>query len=249
MATEEYWAWVNAGRPYQVARPILQMAEIARFRGVPVLGVLGDEGHLTSNFPEDHTPFSYTSYPNDNPGYWVTAIDLADVKGWGDAILRDARALALPWLKYMNYGGLHFDWVDGFRHGRYNADQHIHLSCFTNFLHSYIGGYDPSFAPGKPIEVEQMYGPLHKTERPVCIPTPIVALRRRILSLSADFGKVSVRVALASGSGKWRVITGIPVESTLDPWVMDLPNDIVAVSILWLEGDENAAVGWSILYV
>lgn len=248
MATAEYHQWVRDGRPYQVARPIQEMAEIARYRGVPILGIIGNEDHLQSSFPEDHSPFSYTAYPNEDPGYWVCAIDLANVKGWGDAILRDARAGLLPWLKYINHDELHYEWVDGFKQARGSGNHHIHLSCFSNFLHSYIGGYDPSVPPGKKQEVEQMYGPITKDGPPTCVPVPIVATRRRILSVACDFGTAKVRVAWGQGKGKWRVVSGIVVSAAGDPWIADIPVDSVEVSILWQEGDATA-IGWSILYV
>lgn len=246
MATQEYWTWVNAGRPYKVAQPIRELAELAKFRAVQILGIIGNEDHLQSSFPEDHTPFSFTSYPVEDPGYWVCAIDLANVRGWGDAILRDARYGLLPWLKYMNYDYVHWDSADGFRQGRGSGDGHIHISCFSNYLNASIGDYDPSFAGKKP-EVEQMYGPILKDHPPISVPVPIVATRRRIFSLSCDFGKAKIRVAWGRGKNRWQVIS-VPLASDTDPWTVDIPLDVTEVSILWQEGDATA-IGWSILYV
>lgn len=246
MATNEYRRWVAAGSRYQIAQPILEIAEVARFRGMQILGILGDASHLQADFPEDHTPFSFTPYPIALPGYWVTAIDLANVKGWGDAILRDARIGLVPWLKYMNYDYVHWDSSDGFRQGRGSGDEHIHLSCFSNYLHASIGDYDPSFA-GKRPEVEGMYGPLLKGGHTVCVPVPVVATRRRIFSLAADFGKAKIRVAWGRGKNRWQVIS-VPLDAAGDPWTTDIPLDVVEISLLFQEGDD-AAVGWSVLYV
>lgn len=143
MATSAYWGWINAGRPWRKARPVAEMEAWARANGIAVLGTIGNEDHLQADWPEDHTPFSFTAWPIRLPGYIVTAIDLANVRGLGAAILRDARAGRLPWLKYMNAAGWSYSFADGFRLGRSNADQHVHLSVFSDDTDTSIGGYDP----------------------------------------------------------------------------------------------------------
>lgn len=143
MATAAYYRWVNAGKPWRLARPIADMQAYARQHDVNVLGTIGNGDHLTASTPEDHTPFSATAWPDPLPGYIVTAIDLANVHGLGAAILRDARAGATPWLKYMNFGNKQYSHSDGFKTGRSNPDGHIHLSIRTDHLNTSLAGYDP----------------------------------------------------------------------------------------------------------
>ena len=143
MAVSAYYAWANAGRPFILATPIRELEAYARSHAIPVLGTLGNEAHLTASFPEDHTPFSFTALPIPLPGWYVCAIDLANVRGLGDAILRDARAGRCPWLKYMNFAGRSYAYADGFRTPAANDDQHIHLSVFSDWCTRSIGPYDP----------------------------------------------------------------------------------------------------------
>lgn len=143
MATPEYREWVAAGRPWDLARPVAQVKAWAEANDVDVLGTIGNEAHLTSNFPQDHTPFSRTAWPVPLPGFWVCAIDLADVRGLGSLILTMARDGELPWLKYMNHAGRNYAFADKFRQGSPNPDQHIHLSVFSDDLRTDIGNFDP----------------------------------------------------------------------------------------------------------
>lgn len=249
MATPEYWQWIAAGRPWQVAKPIAEMVALARSQGITILGTIGNEDHLTASFPEDHTPFSYSAYPVKLPGWWVTACDIANSKGWGDAILRDARAGLLPWLKYMNVAGKHYAWTDGFKQGFANSDQHIHLSCFSDDLGMSIGGYNPLNPPVTTNrEVPTMNGKIVKGEPAQCVPVPVVTGRKRIFSLGADLGNAKIRVAFGSPGNKWKVYEGMMVGNAVDPWTPELPADCVKISILFTEGD-SAAIGWSVIYV
>lgn len=143
MATQAYWDWVSAGRPWQLAKPVSELAVWAAGNDVDILGTIGDEGHLQAGFPEDHTPFSFTAWPVPLPGYYVCAIDLADVRGLGVAILAGARSGSYPWLKYMNFAGRNYSFADGFQAGSPNSDHHIHLSVFSDDLDTSIGLFDP----------------------------------------------------------------------------------------------------------
>jgi hypothetical protein len=118
------------------------MVAVAQRHGIVVLGTIGNEDHLQAGTPEDHTPFSYTAEPVPANGY-VCACDLANVNGLGAAILRDARAGKLPWLKYINFGGGHCTHEDGFQHRYDSDDEHVHLSCFSDWATQSIGSYDP----------------------------------------------------------------------------------------------------------
>lgn len=153
MATQSYWDWKAAGERYSAALPIVEMVAVARRHGVGILGIIGNEDHLTADFPEDHTPFSRTYWPVDATG-WVCACDLANVQGLGDAILRDARAGRTPWLKYMNFGGHNYGHEDGFQRAYANSDEHVHLSCRSDWITRSIGGYDPLSTGGTMSDTE-----------------------------------------------------------------------------------------------
>lgn len=148
MATRQHEQWVRAGKPFRKAEPVKYMEAYARSRGITVLGTIGNEDHLEAPFPEDHTPFSFTAWPVPLPDYVVTAIDLANERGLGAAILRDARAGRTPWLKYMNVAGKNYAYADGFRTGSPNSDHHIHLSVFSDETWTDVSGYDPLSIPG-----------------------------------------------------------------------------------------------------
>lgn len=143
MATQAYDRWVAAGKPWQLAKPIAQLRTWANQNDIPVLGTIGNQAHLTASFPEDHTPFSFTAWPVPLPGYWVCAIDLADVRGLGSLILELARDGELPWLKYMNFAGRSYAFADGFKAAARNPDHHVHLSVFSDDLGTSIGDFDP----------------------------------------------------------------------------------------------------------
>lgn len=157
MSTQAYKTWVARKRPFKVARPIADVSKWARANGVRVLGVIGDNAHLTSNKPQDHTPFSYTAWPVglpiDGDEYWVCAIDMEDEAGLAAAILAGARNGNMPWLKYANLNGRHYEHDDGFKHGTDSSDEHIHLSSRTDHLRTELDAdwinHKPD-APSKP---------------------------------------------------------------------------------------------------
>lgn len=148
MATSAYYSWDDAGRPFRLATPIAELESWAHANGIAVLGTIGNEEHLTARVPQDHTPFSATAWPVPLPGYIVTAIDLANVRGLGQAIEDDARLGILPWLKYMNHSGQHLDSRDldgdGVTWEEYpSSDEHVHLSIRTDWIDRSIGVFDP----------------------------------------------------------------------------------------------------------
>jgi hypothetical protein len=149
MATQDYYTWVAAGRPWTKAHPIMELEVWAHSNGVDVLGTLGNEDHLTEEpDPQDHTPFSHTAWPVPLPGYVVTAIDLANVRGLGQAIEDKARAGAYPWLKYMNHSGRHLDSRDLDGDGKTwesypSSDLHVHLSIRSDWIARSIGILNP----------------------------------------------------------------------------------------------------------
>lgn len=150
MATAEYTKWVNAGRPYAVATCIQDFVGYAKAAGVPWLGTLGsdDSRHLQASNPQDHTPFSRTAWPVPLPGYVVTACDLGRGK-WCDKFLAECKAGLHPWVKYINFGGHHYDvrknWMQ-----EYSSDEHFHVSARTDRLNDH---------PRNPfVEVDEMAG-------------------------------------------------------------------------------------------
>lgn len=154
MSTDAYRRWVDAGRPWKKAQPVADLEQWARANGVGVLGTIGNTAHLTSSRPQDHTPFSASAWPNPLPGYIVTAIDLADTAGLAPAILTTARAGNLPWLKYANLGGRHYEHGDDFQRGTHSSDSHIHLSIRTDHLDTELAAdwINTKPKPAKPVE-------------------------------------------------------------------------------------------------
>ena len=142
MATQAYRDWVKAGRPWKKATPIDELDKLARRHGVQVLGTIGNEDHLTAAKPEDHTPFSTTAWPVPLPGYIVTAIDISNEHNLGVRLLSDARAGRIPWVKYLNFNGQHYDVLQDWK-PRPNPDQHVHISIRSDWCTRSIGNYDP----------------------------------------------------------------------------------------------------------
>lgn len=131
MASAGYYRWVAAGRPWELATPVKQLQDMARAAGVPILGTIGNDQHLLSNNPQDHTPFPLNPWPVALPGYWVCAIDLADGP-WSDRMLAYAKAGVAPWIKYLNFRGKHYDIRDGWS-ATTSSDQHLHVSIRSDF--------------------------------------------------------------------------------------------------------------------
>lgn len=138
MSTQAYKDWVERGRPWTKARPVADVEKWARANGVKVLGTIGDVHHLTSNRPQDHTPFSVTEWPDPIKGDVVCAIDLEDEPGLADDILSAARAGRLPWLKYANLNGRNYHCRDGFEDADDSDDEHVHLSVRSDHINTHV---------------------------------------------------------------------------------------------------------------
>lgn len=143
MASSAYYSWDDLGRPWELARPITELEAWADRNGIAVLGTIGDEAHLTTARPLDHTPFSTSAWPLPLPGFIVCAIDLDPAKGQGPRILALARAGKTPWMKYLITGGRLYHCRDGFQSSVANSDRHDHISVRTDFLNASIGDFDP----------------------------------------------------------------------------------------------------------
>ncbi len=169
MATSAYHRWDDDGRPWKLARPVKALGERLRAHGY-VVYFLGDQGHLTSDFPEDHSPYSSSPWPGRHPYPYVLALDvmppkrgqrskvdgkpLPSLQTLGRQIRDDklTRTRAAAWIKFMNwepqgnYTGpcWHESWQPN-HHRRPSGDRgHIHLSCRTDFHTSSVAdNYDP----------------------------------------------------------------------------------------------------------
>jgi hypothetical protein len=146
MSTIEPREWVNKGKPWKKATPIEQLEVMCKEANVPMLGTLGNQEHLTAEYPEDHTPFSYTAWPVPLPGYFITAIDFKEGPG-GDQLVKDAIANRLPWVKYINHRNKKYSRKNNWK-PTWSSDVHCHCSimsnhCFTNILpyNPFKGGF------------------------------------------------------------------------------------------------------------
>lgn len=150
--TLAFRAWQAAGRPWELARPVAELQAWAAEEGVRVLGTIGNDAHVHSDHPKDHTPFSSTEWPFKVVEPVVFAIDLENVRRGGvtlgEAIEAQARAGLLPWLKYMNHAHRHLDSRDLDGDGKRfevedSSDDHVHLSVRTDWWKKSIGDFDP----------------------------------------------------------------------------------------------------------
>ncbi len=141
MATQAYYTWVSRGRHFSRPTWLVEIKARAKAAGVPFLGDLGDEAHLKSSNPLDHTPFSNTEYPLALSDYWINAIDLGDGP-WSDRLLADCRAGKNRWVKYLLFRGKSYSRRNNWTQ-QSGPDQHLHISGMTDHLHDSIGDYNP----------------------------------------------------------------------------------------------------------
>lgn len=146
MATAAYREWVKAGRPWKLCQPAIDYRTqlgIAGWTG-SAIGTIGNEEHLQSETPQDHTPFSVTGWPNANPYPWVHAIDVMHSPKYDRDVgplvaywLAEARAGRTPWVKYINWQGKQYHVRNGWA-GRANSGHfdHAHISFCTNSTHA-----------------------------------------------------------------------------------------------------------------
>jgi len=114
MASQGYYEWVAAGRPYALIRPVAKTQANIRRHGITVYDY-PDESHLKADPPEDHTSFSETGWPGPNARWKARGIDImprADTEEARDentAIAiqmihdRDTGYPGAQWIKYINY--------------------------------------------------------------------------------------------------------------------------------------------------
>lgn len=147
------------GSPFILATPAADMYHRLTGYGY-VVYYFPDEAHQIAVPAEDHTPYSETNWPGEQPYPHGMAIDimppdpalkLPSLAQLGAQMYADRQA-GLPgiaWLKYQNWTDAHDDcWHDKWQpeHERSGSDDegHIHQSVRTDFVNSNAAqGYDP----------------------------------------------------------------------------------------------------------
>jgi hypothetical protein len=121
MALTVYYSWDNLGRPLTPAWPIREFVGKMKLAfptaaATSLFGWYADESHYQTNFPEDHTPFSVTGWPEADPPWWVCATDVMHRPDLGVDCgvlvpywLAEARAERMPWLKYLIWQAQMYD--------------------------------------------------------------------------------------------------------------------------------------------
>lgn len=159
MATQAYYDWIKAGRPYTLARPVRALRDRLRAYGYTVYDYPNTD-HQQAEPPEDHTPYSATGWPVASPRWYGMALDVmpssrTDLPDWrdvADQMFRDKQAglAEIAWLKYMNreLPGTRTCVQDRWQptHVRRSSNDtgHIHGSCRSDFHLSAVGdSYDP----------------------------------------------------------------------------------------------------------
>lgn len=151
MATQAYYDWVAAGRPWRLVRPVYDVRRAFIAAGWPAgaIGTIGDETHLQADRPQDHTPFSVTGWPVTHPYPYVTAIDVSH-GGVRESALDDivlywieqAEEGLTPWVKYITYKGFRVDvrngWTPVTASGHYD---HAHVSMRSDHVDTTIGDW------------------------------------------------------------------------------------------------------------
>jgi hypothetical protein len=148
MATQAYYTWVNAGRPWRLARPIAELAELAKAHPeITLVGTIGDLSHLTDATPEDHTPFSIDEWPVEIGAYVVTAVDFGGPAEAIGAMCQKALREKPGWLKYLIWRGpvgktglrdVRRNWA--YQEGSGHTS-HAHWSIRTDWIDRSIGDY------------------------------------------------------------------------------------------------------------
>lgn len=146
MVSQGYRDWLAAGQPYTLIRPAAAVQRNLRLQGLVVYDYPNAE-HQKANTPEDHTPYSATSWPISNARWRGHALDVMPRTGVPAAAAnaenaaiarqlirdRDAGVPGAMWIKYINWTDergvcRQVRWQDG-RSERSSTDKgHIHIS-------------------------------------------------------------------------------------------------------------------------
>ena len=141
MASQGYYDWVRAGKPWTLAGPLLQLQRTLQGYGYTVYSY-PDESHQKANTPEDHTSYSATGWPNASPRWWAFAIDVMPKKSGGMADLarmarriiadKDAGVPGTEWIKYITDNDLYA--IDAANGGKYHVVQRTPGKVGTKLL-------------------------------------------------------------------------------------------------------------------
>lgn len=122
VASQGFYDWINAGKPYTLIRPAVAIVAILRGHGLTVYHYPND-AHLKADVPEDHTPFSVTGWPvppgataaTANKRWKARGVDVmprsgsaAHIKENADIarqLIKDRNAghPGVMWIKYLNW--------------------------------------------------------------------------------------------------------------------------------------------------
>jgi hypothetical protein len=168
MASQAYFSWVAAGKPWKFARPIQMVGDRLREHGYTVY-YQGNQSHLEHVPPEDHTPFSATGWPSKSPYPYCMAMDimppaagqkskltgkpLPSLQQLAARLRADKNADYGPaqFLKYMNWEPegnntgpcYHETWMPTYARRTSGDRGHIHASCRSDMHTSTVSdGYD-----------------------------------------------------------------------------------------------------------
>lgn len=156
MAITTYQGWVNNGRPIKPAVCIADWIATLRRHGYEV-GYYPDERHLKAQPPEDHTPYSHTSWPGIQPYPYVLGSDLMPPTKTGLPTLAQIGARIVldkqkgvpgtEFIKYINWTDTkgncwHDEWEPTYRRSSSNDRGHIHISARTDWVLKHTS-YDP----------------------------------------------------------------------------------------------------------
>jgi hypothetical protein len=164
-ASQAYYDWIDAGRPYELIIPARDLKRNISRHGITVWDY-PNNAHLTANPPEDHTPFSATGFPGKNARWKARALDVMPRSSAYDHRKenadiarrlirdRDAGRPEVAWIKYINWtdeNGVcrQERWTDlssiNRRTTRSSSDKgHIHISGRSDYDTSRAAyDYDP----------------------------------------------------------------------------------------------------------
>ncbi len=114
MASQAYYEWLKAGRPYTLIVPAKATQTTLKAYGLTVYDY-PDDSHLKADTPEDHTPFSVTGWPGTNGRWRARALDIMPRSGSAAHRKENAdiarqfikdRSAGVPgamWIKYLNW--------------------------------------------------------------------------------------------------------------------------------------------------
>lgn len=169
MASQGFYDWDRAGRPYGLIRPAKALQRILRGHGLTVYDYPND-AHLLASTPEDHTPFSVTGWPGTNARWLARGLDImprgdsyAHRKENADIARkliadRNASMPGVMWIKYINWtdeNGVcrQERWTPGHTTRSSTDKGHIHISGRSDAdTDSRADTYDPLAIPA-PVEV------------------------------------------------------------------------------------------------